>query len=335
MHAVSPRISVIIATYHGEHFLAEQLRSIFKQSRPPNEILIGDDSDNSATAAVVESLRREFDGDLRYIHNEPRLRVVRNFLNLALQSTGDYIFFSDQDDYWLPEKIERLMSLLEAAPPHKQLVACNSLVVNEKLESSSTTVCDFFPKTLVEQIATDASFDKVRHPRFTIWGHNICIKRSFLKYFAQMPANFPVHDIWLCQTASMLNAMLFTTEVLTLYRVHNNNISTITPEVHQEGVQESISRVAHQNSDLPCTAMMVNALNDFAQRNPDVPENNRKLASRLARYFNARMRCRRFCRPLRFLGWTPSLLVDYFRVGTGYRALLRDLIFSALCCIIV
>lgn len=321
------RISVVIAAYHGERFLGEQLRSIFAQTRAPDEILVGDDSEDGATAAVVESLRGEFGGTLRCIRNAARLGVVGNFRSLVLQSTGDLIFFSDQDDWWLPEKIARLSSLLESAPPHKLLAGCSSLVVNEKLESSGTTVYDALPAARIEAVVADASFDKVRYPRFVVWGHNICIKRPFLKYFAQIPPDFPVHDIWLSQTAAMLDALVFTGEALTLYRVHGGNTSDITAEVHRESVGENIRRVARRNDDLPRSAAMLNALADFARRNPEVPGKNRQLALRMARYYNRRMRCRRFWRPFRFLGWTPSLLCEYFRVGTGWRALMRDLVF--------
>lgn len=72
---------------------------------------------------------------------------------------------------------------------------------------------------------------------------------------------------------------------------------------------------------------MLNALADCACRTPEVTEKNRQLALRMTRYYNLRMRCRRFWRPFRFLGWMPSLLCEYFRVGTSWRALMRDLVF--------
>ncbi|MDD7752152.1 MAG: glycosyltransferase, partial [bacterium] len=86
------KISIVIAAYHGEKYIGEQLKSLFKQTRIPDEILIGDDSSDDKTFLAVEAVRSHYTGELKYFRNTPRLGVVQNFVHLAKAATGDFIF---------------------------------------------------------------------------------------------------------------------------------------------------------------------------------------------------------------------------------------------------
>ena len=96
------KISVCIATYNGEKYIIKQLESILPQLREADEIVISDDSSSDRTIALIEQL------------NDPRIRILKdqkfrnpiyNFENAMLNAKGDFIFLSDQDDIWMPEKV--------------------------------------------------------------------------------------------------------------------------------------------------------------------------------------------------------------------------------------
>src|SRR5437763_7661561 len=108
---VKPRLSVAMCTYNGAHFLQEQLRSIAAQSLPIQEIVICDDFSEDETCAVVESFCREHPGLVRLQRNATRLGVSQNFAQAISLCQGDIIFLSDQDDSWLPTKVERMTAL--------------------------------------------------------------------------------------------------------------------------------------------------------------------------------------------------------------------------------
>lgn len=321
---MSGRISVVIAAYHGEKYLPGQLRSIFAQSRPPDEIVVGDDSEDAGTQEVVEALRGEFRGQLRYFRNNPRLGVIDNFIKVAHMATGDYVFLSDQDDWWLPEKIEKLAGLLESRGERWQLAGCNSEVVNAELVSSGTHLYSHLPPELLEELAREAKFSLEVYPRFTIFGHNICMRRSFVRYFEHVGKFFP-HDCWLSQISSALGVQLYLNEKLTLYRVHSGNTSAPPPEVHRAGVLERMRQIMAEPGDIEKTFCMIEALDEFVQNTPGVPEENRRCMAESAHYFRGRKRMRALPRGLRWLGLTPSLLRGYFQTGNGWRPLARDL----------
>ena len=90
-----PTISVVIAAYCGERFIAEQLRSLYRQTLPPDEILIGDDSDDDLTERTAAETFAESPCTVKWIKNPTRLGCPRNYANLAEKASGDLIFFCD------------------------------------------------------------------------------------------------------------------------------------------------------------------------------------------------------------------------------------------------
>ena len=113
-------ISVCMATYNGEKYIREQVESILCQLGPEDEIVISDDGSKDHTIQMVDSL----DKRIKVFLNEGKHGVVPNFENALKHSSGDYIFFSDQDDIWSPDKVERCLHALEDS----DLVVHNSRV---------------------------------------------------------------------------------------------------------------------------------------------------------------------------------------------------------------
>lgn len=104
-----PSVSVAVATFNGEHHLKEQLESIRAQTLVPHEVIVGDDGSTDATREIVEHFCRETPSiDVRWSPSGSRLGTAKNFERLVDQCRGDLIAFADQDDVWLPHKLERM-----------------------------------------------------------------------------------------------------------------------------------------------------------------------------------------------------------------------------------
>lgn len=104
-----PTVSVIMCTYNGEAFLKEQLHSIIEQSYPLLEILIFDDASKDDTVKILEAYAEKF--PIIKIHqNINNIGYNANFEQALLKAGGEVIAFADQDDYWLPKKIENMIS---------------------------------------------------------------------------------------------------------------------------------------------------------------------------------------------------------------------------------
>ena len=99
------KTSVIIATYNGSKFIEEQFDSILAQSVQPDEVVITDDGSKDNTREVVQRYIDEHDLNKKWhLHvNEKNKGYARNFLDGAMLTTGDIVFFCDQDDIWISE----------------------------------------------------------------------------------------------------------------------------------------------------------------------------------------------------------------------------------------
>src|SRR3954462_8301868 len=101
----APLISVVLATYNGAPFLREQLDSVLGQSIEDIEIVVRDDGSTDETVEILNSYCT--DSRFRLLSDDRRLGAAKNFGEAAMMARGLYVAFSDQDDIWLPYKLER------------------------------------------------------------------------------------------------------------------------------------------------------------------------------------------------------------------------------------
>ena len=110
--AVTPmKISVLLAAYNGETYISEQISSILPQLGEDDELIISDDSPNGNTLAAVESFLS--DSRVKYVKG-PQKGVDANKEFLFGVCTGDVAFLCDQDDVWLPDKVEKVMAQINS-----------------------------------------------------------------------------------------------------------------------------------------------------------------------------------------------------------------------------
>lgn len=102
-----PTVSVAMCSYNGARFLAAQLDSICRQTVLPAELVIQDDGSTDETSAIVNRFARGASFPVRFLVNAQRLGPARNFEACITRCAGDIVVLTDQDDIWLPDRIER------------------------------------------------------------------------------------------------------------------------------------------------------------------------------------------------------------------------------------
>lgn len=125
-------ISVALATYNGERYLPEQLESLLAQSAPPDEVVVSDDASTDDTNRLVEDFCERAPFPVSHIVNERRIGFAENFLQAANRCRGDWVLFCDQDDVWLPDKIEVVKHFV-CSTDRPCLIAHAALVADEEL----------------------------------------------------------------------------------------------------------------------------------------------------------------------------------------------------------
>lgn len=106
------RVSVCLAAHDGAEFVGEQVRSILDQLGPDDELVVVDDASTDATVAVVEGLA---DPRIRLHRNETNLGYVRTFERALGLARGAYLLLADQDDIWVPGRLEAMVAALEGS----------------------------------------------------------------------------------------------------------------------------------------------------------------------------------------------------------------------------
>lgn len=121
-------ISIAIATYNGGRYLREQLDSLYRQTRLPDEVVVSDDGSTDDTQAILQEYAERY--GLRWSENNGKHGVNANFFRAIGLCTGDAIQICDQDDIWMPEKIathEQELKRLQEEHPDLPLVVCSEM----------------------------------------------------------------------------------------------------------------------------------------------------------------------------------------------------------------
>ncbi len=215
-----------MATYNGERFLEEQLASLAGQTHLPRELVICDDGSTDRTADIVTEFARSAPFAVRFVRNEMRLGYAENFFKAARLCQSEAIAYCDQDDVWLPRKLEVCVRRL--AEPGVLAVVHDARVVNAELHP-------------VGRFLRTGRKPWVRRARFpdtgTQWGQGtqgfrIVFRREILPAAevgrppdANAPDQPMTHDEWAHWRALWLGTVAFVREPLALYRQHEANVA--------------------------------------------------------------------------------------------------------------
>jgi glycosyltransferase involved in cell wall biosynthesis len=207
------RISIAMTTYQGARFLPEQLESFAAQERLPDEVVVSDDGSIDRTLDIVRSFADRMPFEVRININEQRLGYARNFDRALSLCTGDIIFFSDQDDIWLPAKLKTVSEAFE------EKGAANTVLIMNDAAITSSNGTETGKTKLGQTLAL--GLDERQ------FGTGCCmaIRKSFVPLVSPIPSIFQAHDTWINCLALALGSKQVLPVVLQLYRRHETNAS--------------------------------------------------------------------------------------------------------------
>lgn len=204
-------ISVAMATYNGEKYIKEQIDSILLQLNETDELVISDDGSTDKTVNIIADYK---DKRIKLLKG-PKKGVKQNFANAISQCSGKYIFLSDQDDIWMSDKVEKVLTVFEQEK-------C-TLVVHDAIVFDSNT-----NKVLFN------SFYRLRKSKKGVF-KNICknsyigccmtFKNNIIKHILPIPNDIEMHDQWIGIMCEKYGKSIFTEDKLIKYRRHGGNVS--------------------------------------------------------------------------------------------------------------
>ncbi|MFU2204278.1 glycosyltransferase family 2 protein [Streptococcus pluranimalium] len=212
------KVNIVMSTYNGEKYLAEQIESIRNQTFSNWTLLIRDDGSRDATPEIIRAFAKQ-DDRIRFINDgqTDNYGVIKSFYHLVKYESADYYFFSDQDDVWLPEKLAITLKRAEEENDHKPLLVYTDLkVVNQDLivlqDSMIRSQSHHANTELVQELTEN-----------TVTGGTMMINRALADKW-QVYEGLLMHDWYLALLASALGKLVYIDQPTQLYRQHEANV---------------------------------------------------------------------------------------------------------------
>lgn len=225
-------ISVALATYNGERFVRDQLRSILNQDAPVDEVVVADDGSTDTTLAIVDEVARANEGPMR-------VRVVAtdrvggptlNFERALASCRGDILILCDQDDVWEPTRVSSILPLFPADGVPRAVFSDATLI-----DGTGSVL----PGSLHENLRVghrerarlrDGRALEVLIRRNVVTGAATAVSRELYELAVPFPETW-VHDEWLAILAASMGDITMLDERLVRYRLHGaNQIGVADPD---------------------------------------------------------------------------------------------------------
>lgn len=208
-------ISVCMATCNGARFLRPQLDTILVQLEAGDELVISDDSSVDGTELIIADFAGS-DSRVRSFVGQSFHNPALNFEFALGQARGDIIVLADQDDIWLPGKLNTVREHFcrESARPY--LIVLDAQVIDEEGK-------EIFPSVLEKLCAGPGFWKNLYDNRYL--GCCMAFSSDLLEKALPLPKNIPMHDIWLGQLCERVGKTAFIPVVTMKYRKHGASLT--------------------------------------------------------------------------------------------------------------
>jgi len=211
-------ISVCMATYNGEKYIEEQVKSILPQLAEEDELVVSDDGSTDGTIKILENFG---DKRIKIFHHSRNLNnkhsfypSTKNFENALSKAKGDYIFLSDQDDIWMPDKVQITLPFLKE---DDYLVVSDAWIMDENSEEQ---------EMLSKYMPYKKGYFKNLF-KCTTQGCRIAFTKNIKDFCLPFPNGVIIHDFWIRQLVELKFKVSYIPQPLIFYRQHLSNLSKI------------------------------------------------------------------------------------------------------------
>ncbi len=216
-------IEILMATYNGAEYVEEQLDSIVTQTNGNWHLTICDDMSTDRTRELVERYVDQYPDKMTLYENTVNSGSAgANFMELLQSADAEYVMFCDQDDVWLPDKIEmtyRAMKRMEQKYGERTplLVHTDVMVANRQLQVVNPSLME-----LQELEGYDRTFAK-QLVQNCVTGCTVMMNRALVEKAKRRPVQMIMHDWWVALVAAAFGHIGYISTPTMLYRQHGGN----------------------------------------------------------------------------------------------------------------
>lgn len=214
-------VEILMATYNGADFVAEQIKSILNQSYTQWHLTINDDCSTDGTYKILRDYEKKYPDKISVSQSKVNSKNAKNnFFFMLHNTTADYIMFCDQDDCWLPDKIKLTLEAMRKNEENNVPVLVHTDL--RVVDSSLNTVSESMFK------AQKLNYKKNKPNNLVVQnivtGCTVMINKPLAQVLQHIPQAVEVHDWWIGVVASVFGKIIFLNKPTILYRQHSLNV---------------------------------------------------------------------------------------------------------------
>ena len=283
-------VSVVLATFNGEQYIAQQLDSLISQTYPNMEIIAVDDCSSDNTVNILRDYAVKHNC-IKLFVNETNLGFIKNFEKGCLLASGAYISLCDQDDAWHPDKIKILAENIGDAP----MAYCDSYLCSADLQHTGKKISDVANLQSFNSCLQQAVFCR-------IYGHATLFTRNIFLDAKPFLTSIP-HDWWLSFVASVHGPITYIDQPLVYYRQHATNLFGAVG-----GTKRKHHRTAKKEKKKQELKDIRSRINSFYQACPEKLVTEKRILQKLSECYENFSFVKNMQRMLLFLRYSPLFL---------------------------
>ncbi len=282
------QIDVLLATYNGEKYLKEQLDSILNQTYQNIQLIISDDCSKDDTRNILKEYE-EKDSRVKVYYQNENIGCIKNFEFLLKQVKNKIYMLSDQDDVWMPEKIEKIYEQLENEKA--DLIFGDLEVVDSNLETIYPSFNDFMK--LSRKIKRHINTYELNYLYNCVTGCTIMSRKKWIDKILPLPVNskYVLHDHWIGLMISLKGRLAYLPEKHIKYRQHEDNEVGTDKISHQFQQLEQVRELFIQ--------VKLGVFGTYVEQQEKFPEELQQLNQKAYDYFTMLEKKKNF----NFKGW--------------------------------
>ena len=224
-----------MATYNGEKYIRQQIKSILQQSKKVDEIIIVDDNSSDSTVNILNDLNC---ARIHVYQNEKNLGYIENFYKAISLTTGNYVFLADQDDIWENDKVEKTLSVLLQSK--KNMAVCTGFSLIDQFGKTITDVKNYQVNSFVLRKHKNVESITLNRLAFcnVVQGCTYCLRRDVIDIYLKIHNKEVIHDYQLMLIAASMGRVQYLNEPLIRYRLHENNVVGFKKKKHRIEIPE-------------------------------------------------------------------------------------------------